>query len=966
MPSTPRSAARLIGLAALLAFGGSARAARLGVPPAPGVDPPGYFVLTAPDAVNSTVNLALGDVAHFVTLYIESPQRGLLVDLHDPGLFDPALGAAQLDLNLGAAPTPPAGMRFTLFGPDGTGAMDALLADRTFGADTAATDRQLVNLFNDNRAPPGLYHLVCRVVDGAANEQDVSVFGVSVPGCTTYALGLTVGQANEGGATIAEPLRVFPHVVRPSAGSDAMGPVCGLQFTTFDLDAALNGDEPPLAQLTTKNGFAFPTSGASGDARWWLTDLGGVNPGDLDSGDHGPWSWEFSGLTMPEDCFGNLTPSHDFNAFAVQVLDYGAADRDFTTWADLPSSPPFVVFNPDGPRRIYLPDDADARPAKESLNHVATVTSGYPVPSLGEMSSLEVVLTLDNPTSYPLTGVVGRTHVASSPDVTAPTLVSSSGGLTATINGADPRRIDFTGDVAPGTTGEVRYRVDLLPSALGLAFLTGDGADYLGAGAPTAVTYDTPFTNPLSSELPQEAQGPICQLAYTAVLPACSVRAQLDASTLRTCPGTPVQLDASASEVFACAGGVAAYQWSVNGSIIDPFPAAATRTVSPLFNDTWEVRVACSTDPDNCFDTASVTFDLYPAPVVDAGADVAACAGQSVNLAAALGGGSPPYSNGRWSTDPPGESGDGATATTVTVTPSQDTTYTFTTDDAQGCTGADSVLVDVRTPLPGLSPDPPAVCPGATVALSALPGFASYSWSTAPPGASGDGSTAATVTVDQVGVAYTVTVTDDIGCSGQQTVTSVAAPPLTPAIAPASPELCPGGTVTLTAESGFASYAWDTAGADPPVDGATSQQVVASVVGATYTVTVRDATGCTGSASVTTAASPDPVPGPMNWSLRVARAGAADVSLTWLDLTDPAGAYQAVAFGCADANADGRCDADPTQANMAASGATSNVPVGTQQWTDAGVAGRAPRLVFYKVRALSPCSLTPGGFAVEP
>ena len=65
-------------------------------------------------------------------------------------------------------------------------------------------------------------------------------------------------------------------------------------------------------------------------------------------------------------------------------------------------------------------------------------------------------------------------------------------------------------------------------------------------------------------------------------------------------PGsTNVQLDASASEVFACAGGVAAYQWSVNGSIIDPFPAAATRMVSPLFNDTWEVRVACSTDPDN-------------------------------------------------------------------------------------------------------------------------------------------------------------------------------------------------------------------------------------------------------------------------------------------------------------------------------------------------------------------------------
>ena len=324
--------------------------------------------------------------------------------------------------------------------------------------------------------------------------------------------------------------------------------------------------------------------------------------------------------------------------------------------------------------------------------------------------------------------------------------------------------------------------------------------------------------------------------------------------------------------------------------------------------------------------------------------------------------GTAPYSNRRWSTLPAGQPGDGATTDIINVSPTADSVYTFAIDDSQGCTGRASIAVDVRDPDPAISPAAPGVCPGSTVDISAAAGFASYLWSTTPPGAAGDGATSQSVTADTIGVAYAVTVTDDAGCMSTRAVTVVAAPPLQPTIVPANPALCPGGSVQLTALTGFATYVWDTAGAEPGLDGATTESVTATVIGATYAVTVTDGSGCSGTTSVTTTASADPVPGTMNWSLRVSKTNATDLRHVWVDLPDPAGAYQMVAFDCTDAGGDGLCDIPPTSANMGASPSTVNVPVGVQASIEAGGVNRSPRLVFYKVRALSPCSLTPGPF----
>ena len=76
MRSSLRSAVRsslVLAAAALSAFvAPRTQAASLGVPSSP-APPSGYFVLVAPDTINDTVSIALGDVARFVTLTIEKP-----------------------------------------------------------------------------------------------------------------------------------------------------------------------------------------------------------------------------------------------------------------------------------------------------------------------------------------------------------------------------------------------------------------------------------------------------------------------------------------------------------------------------------------------------------------------------------------------------------------------------------------------------------------------------------------------------------------------------------------------------------------------------------------------------------------------------------------------------------------------------------------------------------------------------
>jgi dienelactone hydrolase len=271
--------------------------------------------------------------------------------------------------------------------------------------------------------------------------------------------------------------------------------------------------------------------------------------------------------------------------------------------------------------------------------------------------------------------------------------------------------------------------------------------------------------------------------------------------------GGSTQVCAPATVTLTASGGFATYQWSDGQS-------GPSITVSQ--SGSYSVE---GTTSDGCVATAApvqVTITPVPQPVITPNGSTQLCAGQSVTLNAPAG-----FSTYQWS--------DGQTTPSITV--SQAGSYSVTVGQ-NGCTGTSpAVAVTVSTTLqPGITASGSALCSGGTLTLTADPGFASYQWS--------DGQTGPSITVSQAGT-YSVTVTNAGGCTGQSQPLTVSAdtPPAGNSIQTSgSTSFCTGGSVTLTAPAGYASYAWST--------GETTSSIVVNQAG-TYSVLGTSAAGCT-------------------------------------------------------------------------------------------------------------------------
>lgn len=234
------------------------------------------------------------------------------------------------------------------------------------------------------------------------------------------------------------------------------------------------------------------------------------------------------------------------------------------------------------------------------------------------------------------------------------------------------------------------------------------------------------------------------------------------------CPGETAQLSATG-------GPFAQYAWSTS---------AATASISVNINGIYAVTV---TDANGCTGQAAQAFSISTPPVPQINAAPYACNGQ-ITLNTSF---FPGYS---WSTG----STSGSTAALANGT------YTVTVSDGFGCTGTDEFVVNIPA-SPGVSVSGPAlVCAGASAQLSASGSFPQYQWSNGQSGTS--------TTVSQSGT-FTVTVTDGFGCSATATAQLQVLPPIQPTISGPS-AICPGATGQLAALGGpFAQYAWSTGGA---------------------------------------------------------------------------------------------------------------------------------------------------------
>jgi gliding motility-associated-like protein len=159
-------------------------------------------------------------------------------------------------------------------------------------------------------------------------------------------------------------------------------------------------------------------------------------------------------------------------------------------------------------------------------------------------------------------------------------------------------------------------------------------------------------------------------------------------------------------------------------------------------------------------------------------------------------------------------------------------TYTVTVTDANGCTASASKTVgaSVPAPTPAIS-GPTGLCSGTATLQVIGSDFNAQVWS--------DHATSSIITVNTPGT-YTVTVTNASGCTAIATApVASGAPAPMPGISGFT-LFCPDSTTTLTATPGY-TYEWSS--------GQSTASLAVGTAG-TYTVTVTNNFGCTGSASI--------------------------------------------------------------------------------------------------------------------
>ncbi len=261
------------------------------------------------------------------------------------------------------------------------------------------------------------------------------------------------------------------------------------------------------------------------------------------------------------------------------------------------------------------------------------------------------------------------------------------------------------------------------------------------------------------------------------------------------------QFCAGANSQLQSTAGFVQYQWSGGGT---------TSSILVNASGTYTVTV---TDNNNCTSTDDFQVTATPLPQPGISGPLAICQGNTTQWSV-----SAPFDQYQWST---GNSG-------ASITVALSGPYTVTVTDNNGCTGSTTQNLTVNASLITQIAAAPYACDN-QINLTADPGFTTYNWS--------NGSTTQNASALANG-AYTVTVTDASGCTG--TAIENVNIPTNPSVNIVGPtQICPGGTAILNASGAYPQYNWSL--------GSNLQQVSTAVSG-NFTVTVTDLNGCTSTA----------------------------------------------------------------------------------------------------------------------
>jgi len=285
-------------------------------------------------------------------------------------------------------------------------------------------------------------------------------------------------------------------------------------------------------------------------------------------------------------------------------------------------------------------------------------------------------------------------------------------------------------------------------------------------------------------------------------LPVCTIT-----GGLTICEGQSTQLCTPA--------GAASYLWSTG---------ATTNCITVNAAGTYSVTV---TGTNGCSSVCSKSVTVKPLPSCYISGNSSLCEGGSTSLCAPQGSG---YTY-LWST--------GATTRCVTVNTAG--TYFVTVTNSFGCSSICSKTVTVGTPPPCTITGNNIICEGQTTQLCAPAGLNDYWWST--------GATSRCITVGAAGT-YSITITDNSGCSSVCSVTVTVNPAPTCTIT-GNNIICEGQSTELcTPFATGNTYLWST--------GATANCITVSAAG-TYSVTVTGTNGCSSVCSKSVTVKPLPI-----------------------------------------------------------------------------------------------------------
>gem|GEM_PF-451897 len=308
----------------------------------------------------------------------------------------------------------------------------------------------------------------------------------------------------------------------------------------------------------------------------------------------------------------------------------------------------------------------------------------------------------------------------------------------------------------------------------------------------------------------------------------------LTASKTTICEGDSVTVRATVT------GGTGPYtfRWNLRPTIGDTIQISPTDTVT---------CIVIVTDANGCSDTARIQINVHPKPEATIQAQPATvCLGGSTTLRVNIADGARPY-RFTWNQGLPADS-------VQTVRPTQNTTYSVTVTDANGCTDTAQITITVTDGLNvNLTANDSILCQGesATLTANVSNGQAPYQYAWSPALANNQTNTvnpAQTTT-------YRVTVTDANGCTGTDSIVIRVNPAPVVSITADKTTLClrDSAQLTVTATGGTPplTYRWSNG-----FNGI--NQTVRPVATTTYTLTVTDANGCSDTAAVTISVNPRP------------------------------------------------------------------------------------------------------------